>query len=219
MERMEWIGEKRHKAEERFDTIFSVDYDQKWGNIELEHQLMVKKFISLLTKDAFVLDAACGTGKYWEMLKKYALTVRGMDQSEQMLKKAQMKCPEYETQKMGLQEIDDLNTYDGIMCIDAMENIFPEDWVKVLKNFYNALKKEGILYFTVETTSKEEKDIAYRIGKEKGLPVLYGEVAHEGGYHYYPNIEYVKKIIKKEGFNMINESVSEGYQHFIVKRR
>lgn len=218
MERTKWLIEKRKKAIERYDTIFSVDYDDNWGYIEEEHKVMVQKYIDLLPQDAYILDAACGTGKYWSILKNYSINVKGIDQSYEMLKKAQTKCQKYEIEKLGLQEIDEKNTYEGIMCIDAMENVFPEDWDNVLKNFYNALTKDGILYFTVETISKEEKDIAFRTGKEKGLPILYGEVAHEGGYHYYPNIECVKSSFKNKGFNIIEESISEGYQHFIIKK-
>lgn len=219
MDRKEWIIKKRKKAEERYDTIFSLDYDKNWGYIEEKHKKMVEKFIELLPDDCYILDAACGTGKYWDILKKNNLKVKGIDQSKEMLKKAHFKCKDYEIEKKGLQEINELDIFDGIMCVDAMENVFPEDWERVVRNFYKALKKEGILYFTVEIISKEEKDKAYTLGQQKGLPILYGEVAHEGGYHYYPDIEYVKDIIRNEGFTILMESTSEGYKHFIVEKK
>ncbi|MTI67432.1 MAG: class I SAM-dependent methyltransferase [Firmicutes bacterium] len=219
MERTKWIIEKRKKAEERYDTIFSSDYDDKWGYIEEEHEKLVKEFIEMLPDNGHVLDAACGTGKYWNILRSYNLRVKGIDQSYQMLSKAGSKCKEYEIEKMGLQDIKEVNKYNGIMCVDALENIFPEDWVKVIRNFYNALKNEGILYFTVETISKQEKDEAFAIGKELGLPIAYGEVAHEGGYHYYPEIKYVKNTLENEHFTIVKESVSEGYHHFLVNKR
>lgn len=218
MERSKWIIEKRKKAEERYDTIFSSDYDEKWGYLEVEHEKLVKEFIEMLPNNGHVLDAACGTGKYWNILRNYNLKVKGIDQSYEMLNKAKVKCKEYEIEKMGLQDIKEVNEYDGIMCIDAMENIFPEDWIKVIKNFHKALKNEGILYFTVETISKEEKDEAFTIGKELGLPIIYGEVAHEGGYHFYPEIDYVKSTLKNEDFVIVKERISEGYHHFLVRR-
>ncbi len=218
MERKQWIIEKRKKAEERYDMIFSSNYDKKWGYIEEKHEKLVKEFIKLIPHKGHVLDAACGTGKYWDILKEYNLKVKGIDQSYEMLIKAKTKCKEYETDKIGLQDIEDVNVFDGIMCIDAMENVFPENWVDVIKNFYNALKNEGILYFTVETISKKEKDEGFTIGKKKGLPIVYGEVAHEGGYHYYPEIEYVKNILKNECFKILKESISEGYHHFLVQK-
>lgn len=218
MERRQWIIEKRKKAEERYDTIFSCDYDEKWGYVEKKHERMVKEFIELIPDRGYVLDAACGTGKYWYLLNKHDLIVKGVDQSSEMLSKAKSKCEKYEIDKIGLQEIDYVDMYDGIMCVDAMENVFPEDWVKVIKNFYKALKKKGILYFTVETISIEEKDEAFAIGKKQGLPVIYGEVAHEGGYHYYPEIEYVKNILENQCLTIVKEDVSEGYYHFLVQK-
>lgn len=218
MKRKKWIINKREKAEERYDLIISCDYDEKWGYIEEEHERMVKEFIKMLPDSGHVLDAACGTGKYWNALKEYDVTVKGIDQSYEMLLKAKAKCKEYETEKTGLQEIKDVNVYDGIMCIDAMENVFPENWVEVIRNFYKALKNDGILYFTVETISKEEKDEAFEIGNKQGLPIVYGEVAHEGGYHYYPEIEYVKNALKNEGCRIVKESISEGYHHFFAHK-
>lgn len=218
MERKEWLIEKRKRAEERYDIIFSLDYDEKWGYIEEVHKNMILKFISQLRERPYILDAACGTGKYWNILKEYELKIKGIDQSREMLKKAKAKCEKYETEKTGLQEINEIDTYDGIMCVDAMENIFPEDWKQVINNFYDALKKEGKLYFTVETVSKEELDEAFTAGKNMELPVVYGEVAHQGGYHYYPEINYIKELLKDAGFKVIEESISEGYHHFITKK-
>lgn len=218
MDRKQWIIEKREKAEERYDMIFSIDYDEKWGYIEEEHKRVIEKFIEMIPDSGHVLDAACGTGKYWNILKEYDLVVKGIDQSYEMLCKAKSRCKEYEIEKIGLQEIEDINIYDGIMCVDAMENVFPENWVDVIENFYKALKNKGILYFTVETISKKEKDEAFAIGKNQGLPIVYGEVAHEGGYHYYPDIGYVKDTLKNKCFKIVKESISEGYYHFLVQK-
>ena len=73
--------------------------------------------------------------------------------------------------------------FDGILCVDAMEFIAPEEWPPVLNNFHRALKRDGYLYFTVELLEAEELDHAYREGQKQGLPVVEGEYAHEGYYH------------------------------------
>ncbi len=218
MNRKQWIKERRRVAEERYDNIFSLDYDEKWGNLEQNHIDNLNYFLNLLPKETRILDAACGTGKYWDIVTSKNFKVIGMDQSSNMLKKAQMKYPKISIIKGGLQEIGCSEEFWGILCIDAMENIFPEQWPLVLKNFYRALKKEGYLYFTVETISEDETKEAFKKALKLGLPVIEGEYAHEGGYHYYPAIEEVKVWIKDIGFNMIKEGVSEGYYHFIVKK-
>jgi len=51
---------------------------------------------------------------------------------------------------MGLQELPYTNLFEGIICIDALEFVPPEDWPPVLNNFHRALKARGNLYFTVE---------------------------------------------------------------------
>ncbi len=218
-DRKEWLIEIRKNAIKRYDIIFSRDYDDKWGDIEEVHEKMIRLFLSKLCSNDHVLDAACGTGKYWSILKSYNLKVTGMDQSIEMLKKAKQKNNDYETRRCGLQELNENSEYDGIMCIDAMENVFPEDWNEVLHHFNRALKDNGILYFTVEIISKEEKDEAYQLGKELNVPLVYGEFVHEGGYHYYPEIDVVKKFLKGNSFYIIEERISEGYHHFIVQKR
>jgi len=39
------------------------------------------------------------------------------------------------------------------------------------------------------------------------MPVVYGEVAHEGGYHYYPRIEQVRHWLMEAHFRIIDEAV------------
>jgi hypothetical protein len=56
----------------------------------------------------------------------------------------------------------------------------------VLDDLHRAIKPMGYLYFTVEVTSETEIERAFAAGQQSGLPVVYGESAHEGGYHYYP---------------------------------
>lgn len=51
-----------------------------------------------------------------------------------------------------------------------------------------------------------------------GLPVVEGEHAHEGGYHYYPSIDKVKEWINLSGFIIVKENTSDGYKHFILKK-
>jgi hypothetical protein len=75
--------------------------------------------------------------------------------------------------------------FDGIICVDAMEFVFPEDWPVVMANFHRALKTKDHLYFTVEITSEEELQSAFIAGKQQGLPLVEGERAHEGGYHFF----------------------------------
>jgi cyclopropane fatty-acyl-phospholipid synthase-like methyltransferase len=107
--------------------------------------------------------------------------------------------------------------FDGVICMDALENVFPEDWPLVLSNFHRALKPGGHLYFTVETADEEEVEKAFNRGRQFGLPVIYGECPEESGvYHYYPSMEQVKEWIQQAGLVLLEEGEGDGYYHFII---
>src|SRR5579884_491211 len=150
MQRSDWLREKRRIAEERYDMLHAPNYDQNWGHINAFHRSFLQRFLDLCPPRGTILDAACGTGKYWSLIVGSGRSVVGIDQSKQMLVQANRKFPHVRTEKMGLQEIAFSETFDGVVCTDALEFIPPEDWPPVLNNFSHALKENGHLYFTVE---------------------------------------------------------------------
>jgi len=109
--------------------------------------------------------------------------------------------------------------FNGMICVDAMEFVFPEDWPLVLANFHRALKAKEHLYFTVEITSEEELRSAFIAGKQLGLPLVEGEFAHEGGYHYYPSIEQVRQWTQEAQFDILAKAEEDEYYHFLVRKR
>ncbi len=219
MERAAWLQEKRRLAEERYDTLHAPNYDEQWGQINETHRMMLGHFLTMCHAPGKILDAACGTGKYWPMLNAEGWAIQGIDQSQQMLNKAKEQFPDIPTEKMGLQDIPYTDLFDGIIGIDAMEKVFPEDWQVVLSNFHRALKDHGPLYFTVELASEAAIRQAYQVGEAQGLPIVLGEWAHEGGYHYYPPIEQVRAWAFAAGFSIIEEATGDGYEHFLVRKQ
>jgi ubiquinone/menaquinone biosynthesis C-methylase UbiE len=65
MERTEWLRERRQVAEARYDALHASTYDQNWGQISASHQRFLQQFLILCPPGCAILDAACGTGKYW----------------------------------------------------------------------------------------------------------------------------------------------------------
>lgn len=218
MERSMWLKEKRRVSEVRYDTLHAGSYDQNWGHINASHRSFLHHFLTLCPPGCTILDAACGTGKYWSLILDSGRSVVGIDQSQQMLWLASDKFPNMRTEKMGLQEIDSIAAFGGIICIDAMEFVAPEDWLLVLNNFHRALKRNGYLYFTVELIKSEELDHAYSEGQKQGLPVVEGEYAHEGYYHYYPALDQVRIWVSQTSFSVIEEGEGDNYHHFLVQR-
>jgi ubiquinone/menaquinone biosynthesis C-methylase UbiE len=216
VKRKQWLDEKRAQAVERYDRIFSEDYDEKWGEISPSHKKYVEEILGRLSPGDSILDAACGTGKYWPFLGDYRVT--GIDQSGQMLAKLKRKYPEATTHVQSLQELELDNTFSGILCIDAMENIPPEDWGIVIANFSQHLEPAGFLYITVEQTTEEQIRKAHISAKKWGLPVLPGEVALEV-YHFYPLPQNVKKWLTDEGFAIIRDDHGDGYWHLLCQKK
>ncbi len=88
----------------------------------------------------------------------------------------------------------------------------------VLKNFVNALHLDGHVYLTVEMETEEELRIAYDAGKRLNLPLIYGEYAHHGGYHYYPTYERVRGWLTEASLVVLDVVEGDGYRHYLMKK-
>ncbi len=219
MDRAAWLKEKRQRCEERMDTLFAPHYDEHWGYIYPTHRALLGRFLALCPPQGIILDAACGTGKYWPLILESGCSVIGIDQSSGMLAQARVRFPTVSTEKRGMQDIVYLAAFDGVICVDALENISPEDWPLVLGNLRRALKRAGLLYCTVELAPPEHIAAAFAASKALGLPVVEGEWAHEGGYHYYPAIEQVGVWMRDAGFERIEEQYGDDYYHLLARTR
>jgi SAM-dependent methyltransferase len=124
-DRASWIAERRRINELRMDSLFAPGYDERWGDINSSHRTMLGRFLDLCRSGPRILDAACGTGKYWPLLLEGGASIVGVDQSGGMLQQARAKHPDVPVAKLGLQEISFAAEFDGAICVDAMENVFP----------------------------------------------------------------------------------------------
>ena len=139
-----------------------------------------------------------------------------------MLDQAQAKFPAAELIKSSLQELDLAPDFGGVMCIDAMENVPPEDWPIVLANLHRALKPDGLLYLTVEEHDQADIDRAHADASARGLPVVPGEILFHGtDYHYVPTRPQVTEWVAAEGLAVVEEADSPGegysYWHLLLR--
>jgi len=66
MDRTQWRKERRLWNEVQTDIMYAPQYDKRWGNsISPSHRNMLERFLDLCPQGGSLLDAACGTGKYW----------------------------------------------------------------------------------------------------------------------------------------------------------
>jgi len=223
MDRISWLREMRRDCEEKYDTRWAPQYGEKWGLYNnTTHLQFIQELLSLLPQSRMILDAACGAGRYLPYLLEKDHSVIGIDQSRGMLAGAMTKFPGVQFEKVGLQEMAYRDLFDGAICMDAMENVCPEDWPLVLSNFHRALKQHGCLYFTAETIENaDENEIkqAFERAQKAGLPVVYGEFPDEEVYHYHPTNQQVREWVQHTGFEILKEANGEvWYYHILVRK-
>jgi ubiquinone/menaquinone biosynthesis C-methylase UbiE len=185
------------------------------------HQQFLQEFLSLLPQSNTILDAACGAGRYLPYLLEKKHSIIGIDQSQGMLARAKAKFLSVQFEKAGLQEMAYQEVFDGAICMDAMENVSPEDWPLVLSNFHRALKQHGYLYFTAETIENADENKikqAFERSQQAGQPLVYGEWPDEGVYHYHPTNQQVREWTQQAGFEILKEGNGEiWYYHILVR--
>jgi cyclopropane fatty-acyl-phospholipid synthase-like methyltransferase len=130
---------------------------------------------------------------------------------------ARAKHPHVVTEKHDLQDLPYRDEFDGVMCVDAMEFVPPDDWPEVLLRFRRALRPMGWLYLMVELAPQDMVRAVNEEARRLGLPVVEGEWAGEileppdDYYHYYPSMEQVRAWLADVGFAI--EEETEGPWH------
>jgi ubiquinone/menaquinone biosynthesis C-methylase UbiE len=200
----------------------AATYDQDPYSNEVQQE-WVRRLVATCPPGGMVLDAPCGTGRYFPLVADSGRGVVGIDQSAGMLEKARARGIAIELHQVALQELALVARFDGVMTIDAMENVAPEDWPLVLANLHRALRPRGHLYVTVEEQANEHVEAAYAKLIAGGIPAVPGEVV-EGdvaGYHYYPHREQVLAWLDSENLQLIDEQYKQedgwGYRHFLLR--
>jgi SAM-dependent methyltransferase len=217
-DRAGWIAERRRINEARMDSLFAPDYDERWGQINPAHRAMIMKLLDTCPPGPRILDAACGTGKYWPLLLDHGARITGVDQSGGMLRRASTKFPDIPVAKTGLQEMTFAAEFDGAICVDAMENVFPEHWPVVLARLAQAVRPGGPLYLTVELPAEDLAE-TFATALADGLPVVSGEYLKNGGYHYYPAQSFVENWIESAGLRIADKAAGDGYYHYLLMTR
>lgn len=246
MERAKWLKKMRMRVETLYDH-FAPNYWTRWGvKIEPVHGQFIQKFLDRLGRDSRILDAGCGAGLYEGALIEAGQRVVAIDQSSGMLARARGHYPAdgfpgLHFEKKSMQEMNFKAEFDGAICVDALEHIFPEDWPGIMVSFQRALKPGGIFYFTMDSPDWPAIKVSYERAKELGLPVVPGEVADgidelyskvnvpeiqsvpgeaadRAVYHFYPTRGQVKAWLKKAGLLLVEEGRGDGYEHFLALR-
>jgi SAM-dependent methyltransferase len=219
--RRTWLAERRAAVVADYDAGAATYGDDDYP--APLHAVFVRRLLETCPPGGIVLDAPCGTGRWFSLVTDAGRRVVGIDQSAEMLARARARGLAERLEQVGLQELAFERIFDATMTIDAMENVSPEDWPPVLANLHRAVRPGGHLYLTVEETDRHQIDEAFEDARRRGLPSIRGEVI-EGdvaGYHYYPGRDRVLSWIAAEGLTVIDEAFDQqegwGYRHLLVR--
>ncbi len=144
------IKEKIIKAYEDLAVEYNAKIDYKPHNAYYDRPNMLKLIGEV--KDKSILDAACGPGKYAEILISKGAIVTGFDISHRMIELAKKR-----NKNAGVFYVQDLaspfsnlndNSYDKIVCALAMHYV--EDWNSTIQEFHRVLKDNGQLIISIE---------------------------------------------------------------------
>jgi SAM-dependent methyltransferase len=224
MKREEWLAERRAAVEADY-THEAPTYDAGYDPATPEHRRFVSRLIDTCPPQGVLLDAPCGTGTYVGMVLAAGREVVGIDQSAGMLEQARSKHPGVRFERIGLQELAFDAEFDAAMCVDAMENVPPEDWPRVLGNLARAVRPGAHVYLTVEEIERREIDVAFETAKAAGLPAVYGEVVEgdTAGYHFYADRDRIQGWLTEAGFEVIDDAdewlEGYGYHHLSLRAR
>ncbi|MFN2561579.1 MAG: class I SAM-dependent methyltransferase [Jatrophihabitans sp.] len=207
------MAEQQRAAERDFDTSYAPTYDADDAPMDETHRRFVQGLLGRCPRGGRVLDAACGTGKYFGVVLAADFAVSGVDRSAGMLARAAAKFPSVARQKAGRQDLPFAGEFDAVMCVDAMEYMPPEQWPVVLERLVGAARPGGSIYLTVERTDPAGLALSYAEARDQGLPMATGEQIRRGEYHYYPELAQVRTWLQDAGLNGLVEAHSPGEQH------
>jgi SAM-dependent methyltransferase len=223
VDRRAWIGERRAAVVADYDAG-AATYDEDPYPNEVQQE-WVRRLLAACPLGGVVLDAPCGTGRYFPIVAESGRQVVGIDESAGMLAQARARGVASELWHVGLQEMEFVARFDAVMTIDAMENVAPEDWPVVLANLHRALRPGGHLYLTVEEQDELDLDAVHALLIAQGLPAVRGEVVDGdvAGYHFYPERKQVMNWMEDEGLGVVDETFDRhdgwGYRHLLLRAR
>lgn len=225
MDRRVWL-EQRRAAVELDYTHDAPGYDNDLYPISEAHRQFVTRVVDACPADGVVLDIPCGTGRYFELVVALGRRVVGADQSAGMVEQARARGLAKSVEQTGLQELAHVAAFDGVLCIDAMEHVPPEDWPAVVGNLGRACRDGGLVYMSLEVLADQQAHLDRTLADAlaEGMPAVRGEDVGDdtGGYHFYPADEQIREWLDAARMRIVEDTTDMsygdwGYRHLLLR--
>jgi 2-polyprenyl-3-methyl-5-hydroxy-6-metoxy-1,4-benzoquinol methylase len=191
-----------------YDRFYSKYYDAIFLN-KKRYELELKHITSIEKKNRAtkILDVGCGTGYTVKLFHDKAYDIIGLDQSEDMISKAQSNYPkcEFITNNILTSNIFDFDNFTHILCLG--KTIYEiKDKVSFFDNCISLLSKDGYLIINLVNRNlfkpyvqNKDKDTLYD-------PQEYGKKVSELIVKFDKNNEFESKYkVKKHKENIAKE--------------
>lgn len=123
----------------------------------LQNKEFIKDFISLLSKNARVLDLGCAWGRDSKIFVKHNLKTYGVDLSKNMIKYAKKYAPKADFKVMDILSLKfKKDFFDGVWASASLLHLKKKDIPKALKQIKKVLKLSGIFYINLKEGKGEE---------------------------------------------------------------
>jgi ubiquinone/menaquinone biosynthesis C-methylase UbiE len=162
----------------------------------------LKEFVSLLPKNARVLDVGCGAGvPVAEFLVESGFDVTGVDFSENMLRLARKNVPKARFIRKDMTKLDFENdSFEGLTAFYSIIHVPREKHFSLLQSFHRILKPEGIMLICMGPDEWEATDgyhgvqmfwshyspeKSLKLAKDAGFQTIFDKILVRGGEKHY----------------------------------
>lgn len=170
----------------------------------------IDRFINSLNGKS-VLDVGCGSGKIANYFSSKGLKSKGVDFSNEMIKRARSKYPQDDFVCEDICNYQPQEQFDGIFSKYLLFHLPPEDLKNTLSNFYSMMKNDGKLCIIID------------IPKVKGEQVLTEEFDESQKIYYnYITLDELETMLKHAQFKIDdkiiiqNNDISAEYAYGVV---
>ncbi|MDH5440093.1 MAG: class I SAM-dependent methyltransferase [Candidatus Bathyarchaeota archaeon] len=172
-----------------------------------DHTEELEELVSLLPRNARVLDVGCGAGvPVTGFLVKAGFDVVGIDFSESMLGLARKNAPQAQLimgsmTKLGFRE----NSFDGLTAFYSIIHVPREKHLALFQSFHRILKPKGVMLICMGTDEWEAVEEYY------GTRMFWS--------HYSPEISL--ELVKNSAFQIIFDRhiLTGGERHYWILAR